>query len=602
MYEFGRGPSLLGHCRMLTLLDLSYCDKLKKLPELGLSNLKHLNLSGCGGLTETPNFGDMPILEILSLGCENLKEVHPSLGHCKMLTALNLSGCAKLKKLPKFVTMESLNKCTGLEEFPEICGDMRRLTRLIIKSTGIRKLPSSIGNLSGLTELYLEGCEDLLSLPNNLCNLKKLKNLVLRGCKKLEKLSENIGDLQELEILDAIETAISQPPPSITKLGKLSNLNILGGLPEDLGSLQSLKSLVVRGSNISWLPKSINELLGLETLDVQFCQNLNELPEELPPNLEKLCADYHLALKSIRDLVIKYLKLRFLSISWCGHEKSECGTVSSEQVNVLKSLQHLIRTCIQCDYHQRDYFLICFPKVRILELFNYQFINQDVICIDLSPSWYNDKFKGFSICGFPDEWDVILTTTLVCKSDPGRKHSLLYDPSKFWLKSATYFIYIPFETLWHASDNKEGKNPNDYCLFEVYSCNGQQDWGIHLEYENNDTAVATEICCSMELEQPKPSLTFGHLQASTEHNIATDRGLHLGNETKDVEVDQAAMAVQKEHESQNVELTRVCDSPSRKMGDASRKRKRKRNRNRHKKRKIAGTDETSCPHFTNKHA
>ncbi|KAM3199544.1 hypothetical protein P3L10_031904 [Capsicum annuum] len=52
------------------------------------------------------------------------------------------------------------------------------------------------------------------------------------------------------------------------------------------------------------------------------------------------------------------------------------------------------------------------------------------------------------------------------------------------------------------------------------------------------------------------------------------------------------MTVQKEHKSQNVELIRVCGSPSRKMDDVSRKRKRKRSRK--KKRKIAAaTDESN---------
>ncbi|XP_059285761.1 TMV resistance protein N-like [Lycium ferocissimum] len=596
--NFGDMPNLetLNLWVMLTKLNLSDCGKLKKLPELRLSNLKHLDLSGCGGLTETPNFGDMPNLETLNLW-----------GRLSNLKHLNLSECGGLTETPNFGDMPNLetlmlNGCENLEEKHYVLYCMHSLKRLTIKSTGIREIPSSIGNLSGLTELNLEGCEDLVSLPNNLCNLKNLQCLFLHGCKKLEKLPENIGELQELETLDARETAISQPPPSITKLGKLSNLNILGGLPEDLGSLQSLKSLDVSGSNISCLPKSIKELLGLKTLDVQFCQNLNELPEELPPNLEKLCADYHLALKSIRDLVIKCLKLRFLSISWCGHEKSEYGTVSSEQVNVWKSSQHLIRTCIQCDYHQRDYFLICFPEVRIPELFNYQFINQNVISIDLNPSWYTDKFMGFSICCVPNSKHLAVVATLVCKSDPERKHSLKYRIQNYCSADPVMcFVYIPFETLWHAFDNKEGKNPNDYYLFEVSSDRQEAYWGIRLEYENKDSAVTTEIGCSMVLEQPDPSLNSSS-RAYAEHNIATDRGLHLGNENKDVEVDQTAMAVQKEHESQNVELTRVCDSPSRKMGDASRKRKRKRKRNRNKKRKIAGTDETSCSYFTNKHA
>ncbi|KAF3666871.1 putative C-terminal processing peptidase, chloroplastic-like isoform X1 [Capsicum annuum] len=179
---------------------------------------------------------------------------------------------------------------------------------------------------------------------------------------------------------------------SLTDL-HLSNLNILGGLPEELGSLLFLDELNLSGSNISWLPKSIKQLLQLQRLDVQFCQNLNELPgEQLPPNLTDLYLDYHLFLKSIRDLVTKCLNLNVLSISWCRHEKSEYGTVSMSQVNVLKSLHQLIRTCIQCDFHQRDFFLTSFPEVRSPELFNYQ------VSIDLNPSWYNDKFMGFTIC------------------------------------------------------------------------------------------------------------------------------------------------------------------------------------------------------------
>ena len=100
------------------------------------------------------------------------------------------------------------------------------LKELTLNSSGIRELCSSIEKPSSLIELYLKGCVDLVSLSNSLCNLKNLQRLFLRGCKKLEMLPENIGDLQELSKLDARETTISQPPPSITKLGKLRMLNI----------------------------------------------------------------------------------------------------------------------------------------------------------------------------------------------------------------------------------------------------------------------------------------------------------------------------------------------------------------------------------------
>ncbi|KAF3634371.1 hypothetical protein FXO37_26519 [Capsicum annuum] len=164
---------------------------------------------------------------------------------------------------------------------------------------------------------------------------------------------------------------------------------------------------------------------------------------------------------------------------------------------------------------------------------------------------------------------------------------------------------------------KKGKSPNDYYLFEVSTeCRENAYWGIRLEYENKDwrwrrkerttqspkifpvprkdTSVTTKSVCYIVLEQPEPSLPSSSL-ASTEHDIATDSGLYLGYEKKSLEVDQATMTVQKEHKSQNVQLIRVCGSPSRKMDDTSRKRKRRRNRK--KRRKIAGTDESSLHDF-----
>ncbi|PHU01280.1 hypothetical protein BC332_31067 [Capsicum chinense] len=164
---------------------------------------------------------------------------------------------------------------------------------------------------------------------------------------------------------------------------------------------------------------------------------------------------------------------------------------------------------------------------------------------------------------------------------------------------------------------KKGKNPNDYYLFEVSTeCRENAYWGIRLEYENKDrrwrrkqratqspkifpvprkdTSLTTKSVCYIVLEQPEPSLPSSSL-ASTEHDIATDSGLYLGYEKKSLEVDQATMTVQKEHKSQNVQLIRVCGSPSRKMDDTSRKRKRRRNRK--KRRKIAGTDESSLHDF-----
>lgn len=87
------------------------------------------------------------------------------------------------------------------------------------------------------------------------------------------------------------------------------------------------------------------------------------------------------------------------------------------------------------------------------------------------------------------------------------------------------------------------------------------------EVPQKDSAMMTEIGCSVEFEQLEPSSISSHLQASIDRNFTTERGLHFGFENKALELNQATKAVQSEHESQNVELIR-------KMAGTSRKRKR----------------------------
>ncbi|KAH0774906.1 hypothetical protein KY290_012043 [Solanum tuberosum] len=533
-----------------------------------LSNLKHLDLRDSCELRKTPNFGDMPNLETLNLeGCVNLEEVHPSLGHCRMLTYMKWYKCRKLKKLPKFVCMESLvalnlRECTSLQEFPEICGDMRGLSRLYLASPWMRSLPPSF---SGLRELHLadcetlesipdaiqnlrclhiSGCNKLATLPNSLFESQQLEYLNIYGCLRLVKLPialgvqkkllwleidrcENLkklpsfiqmetlpylkisnspkldtfpeikGDMHCLSELSLNSTGIREVPSSIGNLSNLESLYLEGcqdlvSLPDSLCNLINLQRLALNGcKRLEKLPENIGDLHQVASLE--FCQNLYKLPGELPPNLEELFADYHLALKSIRDLVINSLKLCRLIIS-------DCGAVSSEQADVF--LQHFLRTCIQCDFHRRKSFLIFFPdQDRIPELFNYdRFINQKEISIDLNPSWYTDKFMGFWLCYGPTGLDTTVKATLICKSDPERKYSLKYSSIyRYWnSRFKGPFIccfYIPFETLWHSYGNEEGKNPNDYYMLEVSQLQVSEEvcWGIHLAYEKEATSDAN-VC------------------------------------------------------------------------------------------------------------
>ncbi|KAG5573865.1 hypothetical protein H5410_063631 [Solanum commersonii] len=80
----------------------------------------------------------------------------------------------------------NLSECTRLEEFPEICGDMRHLSILNLGSPQIRSLPPSI---SGLRVLRLADCEILESIPETIRNLSDLS---ISDCNKLATLPNSL--------------------------------------------------------------------------------------------------------------------------------------------------------------------------------------------------------------------------------------------------------------------------------------------------------------------------------------------------------------------------------------------------------------------------
>ncbi|KAG5573846.1 hypothetical protein H5410_063612 [Solanum commersonii] len=131
----------------------------------------------------------------------------------------------------------------------------------------------------------------------------------------------------------------------------------------------------------------------------------------------------------------------------------------------LMNLQCLLLRAQTCDFHLRGCFLISFSGVRIPELLDYnRFINQK-------------------------EMSILFGYVTV------RKYSLKYNNIPLYMSFKDPFIcclYIPFETLWNGSGNKEGKNPNDYYKLEVshmYQTEKEVCWGIRLEYEKEVTDI-----------------------------------------------------------------------------------------------------------------
>ncbi|KAM5575899.1 TMV resistance protein N-like [Rosa sericea] len=306
-----------------------YLSRIKQLwrGKKGCSMLRLINLWGSQYLMSTPDFTEVPELEVLVLrNCSSLVEVHPSLGFLKKLRCLDMTNCKSIESLPPFTSLESLEKlwlslCSGLKKFPEIEGNMKSLLELYVDGTSIEELPPSIERLTGLTMLDMTDCKNLLHLPNNIGCLTSLKSLYLTGCSKIDEIPENLNGMKCLEKLLIGRTSIRElsfivgmknlqslscrgckclVSESCKALASLSNLieldlsycNLMdGAFLNDFSSLISLTLLDLSGNCFVRLPESISQLSNLDTLHLRNCGQLQVLPKKLPLSLQNVFAE-----------------------------------------------------------------------------------------------------------------------------------------------------------------------------------------------------------------------------------------------------------------------------------------------------------------------
>ncbi|XP_059429970.1 disease resistance protein RPV1-like [Corylus avellana] len=288
------------HLENLVILDMQNSNvkqvwKKKKI----FNKLKVLNLSNSIYLTESPDFSQVPQLEILILeGCTSLVKVHESTGYLKRLVLLNLQRCENLRNLSINISnLESLetlllSQCFNLEKLPEQLGSLTALTMLKVENTAIKLLPSSFSLLTNLETVSLLGCECLIESPEFL-HTSRLKMLIFAGCTSLVEVHKSIGLLKRLVFLDLDGCKkLKSLPSNISNLEHLETLSLCGcecliKSPEFLQTSR-LKMLILAGcTSLVEVHKSIGLLKRLVFLDLGGCKKLMNLPSNIS-NLERL--------------------------------------------------------------------------------------------------------------------------------------------------------------------------------------------------------------------------------------------------------------------------------------------------------------------------
>ncbi|KAL4317326.1 hypothetical protein AHAS_Ahas15G0373900 [Arachis hypogaea] len=193
--------------------------------------------------------------------------------HPRRLVSLNMSHSHikhlwKGAKIFRDLKLVSFSCCEHLTEIPDMSMVPNLESLSIDNCKSLIRVHESVGTLNKLVTLNLMFCSNLNTLPTRF-KLKSLRNLLLTGCSKLRKFPEIVENMEHLEEILLQGTAIKE-------------------LPQSIEYLVGLKSLFLDScQNLEHLPSSIQKLQYLTTLNLSYCSKLQELPK-LPPNTKYL--------------------------------------------------------------------------------------------------------------------------------------------------------------------------------------------------------------------------------------------------------------------------------------------------------------------------
>ncbi|XP_020223666.1 disease resistance-like protein DSC1 [Cajanus cajan] len=215
----------------------------------------------------------------LKMPWSRVEKLWDGIQNLEHLKKIDLSNSKNLLEVPDF------SKASNLEEVE------------LSACENLRNVHPSILSLNKLVRLNLFDCKALTSLRSD-SHLRSLRDLFLGGCSRLQEFSVSSENMKKLILTS---TAISELPSSVGTLGKLETLILdncksLNNLPNKVAYLRSLRSLDIYGCtqlDASNLHILVNGLRSLESLKLEECRNLFEIPDNI--NL----------LSSLRQLLLK---------------------------------------------------------------------------------------------------------------------------------------------------------------------------------------------------------------------------------------------------------------------------------------------------------
>ncbi|KAJ0586451.1 putative P-loop containing nucleoside triphosphate hydrolase, leucine-rich repeat domain superfamily [Helianthus annuus] len=176
-----------------------------------LPNLKTLHLSSMWKLLNTPDFNALPCLEKLIISqCDELVEIHSSLGRHGSLKYISVSYCPELRIFPTIVHMENLKTVEigycNLEDgdIPSGIDRLSNLQELSLRGNKFSRLDFSLLQLTRIKLLNISGCEQLLELPQLPPGLVILKADSCKSVTTTGDCHKNCKQLRHVSLMDVI--------------------------------------------------------------------------------------------------------------------------------------------------------------------------------------------------------------------------------------------------------------------------------------------------------------------------------------------------------------------------------------------------------------